>query len=64
MTPKKVLHNKVTEEQMVNSIESPTISNNDAEPLPYDIDQPTDWKKIVNVIEDNFTKIDDALVDL
>ena len=49
---------------MVNSIESPTISNNDAEPLPYDIDQPTDWKKIVNVIEDNFTKIDDALVDL
>ena len=64
MTPKKVVDNKVIEEQMVNSIESPTISNNDAEPLPHDINQPTDWKKIVNVIEDNFTKIDDALVDL
>lgn len=32
--------------------------------IPHDTDQPFDWKKIVNVIEDNFTKIDDALVDL
>ena len=49
---------------MVNSIESPTISNNDAEPLPHDIDQSVDWKKIINVIEDCFTKIEDALIDL
>ena len=30
---------------MVNSIEHPTISKNDLEPLPHDIDQPDDWKK-------------------
>ena len=38
MTPEKAVENKVIEEQMVNSIESSTISNNDAEPLPHDID--------------------------
>ena len=47
---------------MINSIGSPTISNNFVEPRPYDIDQPVDWKKIVNVIGDGFTKIKDALI--
>ena len=41
----KVVDDKAIELQMVNSIESPTISNNDIEPLPYHIDQPVDWKK-------------------
>ena len=35
----------LNETQMENNIESPTISNNDAEILPHDIDQPADWKK-------------------
>ena len=30
---------------MENSIESHTISNNNTEPIPHDIDQPADWKK-------------------
>ena len=64
MTPEKGGDNEVVEEQMLNNIESPTISNNDSEPLPHDIDQPVDWKKIINVIEDRFTKIEDALIDL
>ena len=32
--------------------------------LPHDIDQPVDCKKIINVIKDCFTKIEDALIDL
>ena len=48
---------------MVNNIESPTIYNNDADPLLHDIDQSADWKNIINVMEDHFTKIEDALVD-
>ena len=34
---------------MANSIEGPTILNNDNEHLPHDIDQPVDWKKIYNI---------------
>ena len=64
MTPEKAVHNEVLEEQMVNSIERSTISKNDVEPLPHDIDQSDDWKKILNVIEDRFTKIEDALIGL
>ena len=45
MTLEKAVDDKAIELQMVNSIESPTISNNDIEPLPYQIDQPVDWKK-------------------
>ena len=45
MTLEKGGDNKVIEEQMVSSIEHPTISKNDIEPLPHDIDQPDDWKK-------------------
>ena len=45
MMPEKAVDNKVIEEQMVNNIESLTITNNDAEPLPRDIDQPANWKK-------------------
>ena len=59
MTPEKAVDNEAIEEQMVNSIERPTISKNDIEPLPHDTDQPDDWKKILNVIEDRFTKIED-----
>ena len=44
MTPEKAVDKEVIEDQMVNSIESPTISINVAEPLPHDIDQPVDWK--------------------
>ena len=54
MTPEKAVDNEVIEEQMVNNIESPTI---------YNIDQSADWKNIINVMEDHFTKIEDALVD-
>ena len=43
MTPEKT-DNGVIKEQMVNRIESPTISNKEVEPLPYDIDQPIGWK--------------------
>ena len=64
MTPEKAVDNEVLEEQMVNSIERSTISKNDVEPLPHDIDQSDDWKKILNVIEDRFTKIEDALIGL
>ena len=64
MTLEKAVDDKAIELQMVNSIKSPTISNNDIEPLPYHIDQPVDWKKIINVIKDRFTKIEDALIDL
>ena len=39
---KKTAVNKVIEEQLVNSIGSPTTSNNDVEPLAHDIDQPVD----------------------
>ena len=49
---------------MVNSIESPTISNNDVEPLRHDIDQSVGWKKIIKLIEDRFTKIEHALIGL
>ena len=63
MTPEKAVDNEVIEEQMVNNIESPTIYNNDADPLLHDIDQSADWKNIINVMEDHFTKIEDALVD-
>ena len=35
----KAVDQKVIEKQMVNSIESPTISNNDVEPLPHEIEQ-------------------------
>ena len=35
----KAVDQKVNEKQMVNSIESPTISNNDVEPLPHEIEQ-------------------------
>ena len=63
MTPEKAVDNEVIEEQMVNNIESPTIYNNDADPLLYDIDQSADWKKMINVMEDHFTKIKDALID-
>ena len=45
MTPEKTVDNEVNEEQVVNSAESPTISSNDTELLPHDIDQPVDWKK-------------------
>ena len=45
MTPEKVVENEVIEEHMVNSIESLTITNNDAELLPHDIDQAVYWKK-------------------
>ena len=45
MTPEKAVNNEVIEEQMVNSIERLTISKNDVEPLPDNIDQPGDWKK-------------------
>ena len=38
MMPEKATDNEAIEEQMVNSIESPTISNIEA-------DQPVDWKK-------------------
>ena len=44
MTLEKTVDNGVIKEQMVNSIESPTISNKEVEPLPYDIDQPIGWK--------------------
>ena len=63
MTPEKAVDNEVIEEQMVNNIESPTIYNNDADPLLYDIDQSADWKKMINVMVDHFTKIEDALID-
>ena len=48
MTPEKAVDNEVL----------------DVEPLPHDIDQSDDWKKILNVIEDRFTKIEDALIGL
>ena len=48
---------------MVNSIERPSISNKDFEPLFYGIDQPVDQKKI-SVIEEFFTKIEDNLIGL
>ena len=40
MTSEKTVDNGVIEEQMVNSKESPTISNKDVEPLPRDTDKP------------------------
>ena len=64
MNPEKAVDNEVMLEQKVNSIERATISKNDVETLPHDIDQPDDWKKILNVIEDRFTKIEDALIGL
>ena len=64
MTREKVVNIEVIGKQMVKSIESPTISNNDVQPLPYDIDQLVDWKKIINVVEDSFTKIKDVLIGL
>ena len=64
MNPEKPVDNEVMDEQKVNSIERPTISKNDVEPLPHDIDQPDDWKRILNVIEDRFTKIENALIGL
>ena len=46
MTLEKAVDNEVIEEQMVNSMERPTISN-DVESLPHDVDQPGEWKKNV-----------------
>ena len=40
MTPEKAVDNEVIEEQMVNSVASITILNNDDEPIPHDTDQP------------------------
>ena len=45
MKLQEAVDNKVIEEQVVNNIERPIISNNDAEPQPQDIAQPADWKK-------------------
>ena len=42
MTREKAVNIEVIGKQMVKSIESPTISNNDVQPLPYDIDQLVD----------------------
>ena len=65
MTPeKKTIINKITEEQTVNGIKSPSISNKKVQPLLHEIDQRVDWKKLINVIEDHFTKIEDALKGL
>ena len=64
MAPEKAVDNKVIEKQKVNSIGRPTISKNDVEPLLHDVDQSDDCKKILNVIEDHFTKIEDALIGL
>ena len=64
MNPEKAVDNEVMLEQKVNGIERATISKNDVETLPHDIDQPDDWKKILNVIEDRFAKIEDALIGL
>ena len=33
-------------------------------PYPHYIDQPGDWKNIVKVIEERFTKIEDSLIGL
>ena len=64
MNSEKAVDNEVMLEQKVNSIERATISKNDVETLPHDIDQPDDWKKILNAIEDRFAKIEDALIGL
>ena len=45
MKLQEAVDNKVIEELVVNNIERPIISNNDAEPQPQDIAQPADWKK-------------------
>ena len=39
ITPGKAVDNKVIAEKMVNSIERPTISKNDVESLPHDIEK-------------------------
>ena len=44
-TKEKAVDNKAITEQMVYSIESLTILNNDVEPLPQDFDQPVGGKK-------------------
>ena len=59
----KAVDQKVIEKQMVNSIESPTISNNDVEPLPHEIEQQKKLQK-KKVIEDSFPKKEDALIGL
>ena len=64
MTREKAVNIEVIGKQMVKSIESPTISNNDVQSLPDDIYQLVDWKKIINVVEDSFTKIKDVLIGL
>ena len=64
MTREKAVNIEVIGKQMVKRIESPTISNNDVQSLPDDIYQLVDWKKIINVVEDSFTKIKDVLIGL
>ena len=64
MTPEKTVDNEVIEEQMVNSVESPIISNKDVESLAHNIDQPVDCKKIISEIKDRFTKLEDASIAL
>ena len=49
---------------MVNSVESPIISNKDVESLAHNIDQPVDCKKIISVIKDRFKKLEDASIAL
>ena len=64
MMLEKTLDNEVIEEQMVNSVESPTIWNKDVESLAHNIDQPVDRKEIISVIKDRFTKLEDASIAL
>ena len=41
----KTVYKKVIGEQMVYSLESPTTSNNEVEPLSHKTDKSIDWKK-------------------
>ena len=59
----KIVDNKVIEVQMLNSIESPTISKKDVQSIPPDIDQPIEWKKIT-ATEKCLKEIVDALIGL
>ena len=64
MMLEKTVDNEVIEEQMVNSVESATIWNKYVEYLAHNIDQPVDRKKIISVIKDRFTKLEDASIAL
>ena len=64
MMLEKTVDNQFIEEQMVNSVESPTISNKDVESLAHNIYQPVDCKKTISVIKDRFTKLEDASIAL